>query len=115
MRIELTRVGLLVYLANHYTTRGAQAPELESYNSIQFSVILRRSSILILYKYLRKSFGKHRFKKILPIEQKIYDVLKILSFKRQTDLLPLGLFLFCNVKRQKDKNNLAPVADTSKF
>ena len=24
MRIELTRVGLLVYLANHYTTRGAQ-------------------------------------------------------------------------------------------
>ena len=23
MRIELTRVGLLVYLANHYTTRGA--------------------------------------------------------------------------------------------
>ena len=25
MRIELTRVGLLVYLANHYTTRGAQS------------------------------------------------------------------------------------------
>ena len=24
MRIELTRVGLLVYLANHYTTRGAR-------------------------------------------------------------------------------------------
>ena len=24
MRIELTRAGLLVYLANHYTTRGAQ-------------------------------------------------------------------------------------------
>ena len=23
MRIELTHVGLLVYLANHYTTRGA--------------------------------------------------------------------------------------------
>ena len=23
MRIELTRAGLLVYLANHYTTRGA--------------------------------------------------------------------------------------------
>ena len=28
MRIELTRVGLLVYLANHYTTRGAQVPIL---------------------------------------------------------------------------------------
>ena len=26
MRIELTRVGLLVYLANHYTTRGARSP-----------------------------------------------------------------------------------------
>ena len=25
MRIKLTRVGLLVYLANHYTTRGAPA------------------------------------------------------------------------------------------
>ena len=29
MRIELTRVGLLVYLANHYTTRGAHAGGVE--------------------------------------------------------------------------------------
>ena len=30
MRIELTRVGLLVYLANHYTTRGA--PQISDVN-----------------------------------------------------------------------------------
>ena len=29
MRIELTRVGLLVYLANHYTTRGAPKSDRE--------------------------------------------------------------------------------------
>ena len=28
MRIELTRVGLLVYLANHYTTRGAHVQDV---------------------------------------------------------------------------------------
>ena len=28
MRIELTRVGLLFYLANHYTTRGAQLQQV---------------------------------------------------------------------------------------
>ena len=31
MRIELTRAGLLVYIANHYTTRGAQTPAIVTY------------------------------------------------------------------------------------
>ena len=39
MRIELTRVGLLVYLANHYTTRGAPAVRIEP-GTIQMIVSL---------------------------------------------------------------------------
>ena len=35
MRLELTRVGLLVELANHYTTRGALSPSV--YNNISSS------------------------------------------------------------------------------
>ena len=34
MRIELTRVGLLVYLANHYTTRGALPSDCNVRNSL---------------------------------------------------------------------------------
>ena len=66
MRIELTRVGLLVYLANHYTTRGARSLErspccitgkvwdcgfqvsefvLQSYNYIHFKKNILEKSI----------------------------------------------------------------------
>ena len=39
MRLELTRVGLLVELANHYTTRGAQAGvNLVIYKALCFDV-----------------------------------------------------------------------------
>ena len=36
MRIEITREGLLVYLANHYTTRGALASIEDSANLLSF-------------------------------------------------------------------------------
>ena len=35
MRIELTRVGLLVYLANHYTTRGTREQLIRACNRFQ--------------------------------------------------------------------------------
>ena len=45
MRLELTRVGLLVELANHYTTRGASPP---------VEVLAIRSGKFYLNTYIKK-------------------------------------------------------------
>ena len=49
MRIELTRVGLLVYLANHYTTRGAptmlEGESFDFYNSKQKNYLFLKNII----------------------------------------------------------------------
>ena len=48
MRIELTRIGLLVYLANHYTTRGAQdtggKSQKEMYERVKKKVIEKKKA-----------------------------------------------------------------------
>ena len=51
MRLELTRVGLLVELANHYTTRGALFWDFQ----IQTNHIIsaRRPDFILIYKKLR--------------------------------------------------------------
>ena len=46
MRIELTRVGLLVYLANHFTTRGAQS--LAVVNEHEFSKLESMHAVMAM-------------------------------------------------------------------
>ena len=50
MRIELIRIGFLVYIANYYTTRGAP-DDLSSWNENQWNQYLKKSTRQKLIKY----------------------------------------------------------------
>ena len=59
MRIELTRVGLLVYLANHYTTRGAPVTLGKSWQLFCLFLLLNGISTFLGYLMPRQSFYKN--------------------------------------------------------
>ena len=76
MRIELTRVGLLVYLANHYTTRGAQREDEESYKKFSVTVLKGNNSAIPLYfdtwgRGLLVPLGLFNFHGIIPFKNNL--------------------------------------------
>ena len=55
MRLELTRVGLLVELANHYATRGAQTNYVCVYKRFLYIYILYLMHTYVnMYKYVNE-------------------------------------------------------------
>ena len=112
MRIELTREGLLVYLANHYTTRGALASIEDSADtSIQRlednlekherglitaikndtdNTMANRMTITRKQKWKEKQLYK-RFKRINNIShEKTWTWLRKGNFKRETESLQIA-------------------------
>ena len=65
MKLELTRIGLLVQLANHYTTRGAQRYSWYILLSQLTGQFLYVYIYIYIYIYTRVTWKVHRLTKIL--------------------------------------------------